>query len=226
MKHELTEVPGGLRLGGVFHMEQWRDRTYTEIPKWKLFIANHVERFSLGPVATAIFGKALARMTYWMRKREIVEKGWLVDQWDCHNIITQEGLAYALGVALDGSTAAITTWYMGLKDETDDPPDGLETHAVKKFTELATYDEANRVTWVDAAMTGTTTKSIANSGTPAVFTISATDDYPGVFLASVATKSDSGAGTLFSSANFASAKSLVDNDTLTVTYTFTATDAG
>ncbi len=163
--------------------------------------------------------------------REVLEPGVLIDEWKTHNIISNQGLAYALGVALDGSTTQITTWYLCLIDETGGAPDGSETYAVPVWTELTTYDEANRVTWVDAAMTGTTTASIANTGTPAVFTISATDDYYGVGMmggTDADTKSNTaGSGAvLFSSAYFASSKSLVDNDTLTVTYTFTATDAG
>jgi hypothetical protein len=226
MYKELTVIDGGLTVAGTMHFEQWRDRTYTKIPAWKQWLATRLERLTLGPVMTAMFGRRIARITYNLRIREIVNHGWLVDQWDCHNIVTNEGLEYILGVGLDGTTSQITTWYLGLKDEIGDPLDGSETHTSKVFTELTTYDEANRITWVDGAITGTTTKSIDNSGTPAVFTISATDDYYGVFMASVATKGNSGAGTMFSAANFASAKSLVDNDTLTVTYTFTATDAG
>ena len=232
MNIEYTNAGGGLNVAGQLHLEQWRGRTYTEIPTWKEFIAQSIEWIMgrLGRTLTAAFGRPLARATYWLRHREIVQFGWLADQWDVHNMITQEGLAYALGCALDGSTTQITAWYLGLIDEVGGTPDGTETYAATVWEELETYDESTRVAWVDAAMTGTTTKSIANSGTPAVFTINATDDYYGVGMfgggGAASTKGDHlNSGTLFSSAYFATAKTLDAADTLTVTYTFTATNA-
>jgi len=232
MHTEITNAGAGAMVAGMVHCEQWRDREYTKIPVWKKLLSKRLTRLNrLGPVFTAMFGRRIARATYWLSKREILKQGWLVDQWDVHNIVSEEGLEYILGCGLDGSTTQITAWYLCLIDETGGAPDGSETYAVPVWVELTTYDEANRITWVDAAITGTSTKSIANTGTPAVFTISATDDYYGVGMVggggAASTKDDqAGGGTLFSSAYFGSAKSLVDNDTLTVTYTFTATDAG
>ena len=231
---EITEIGGGLRAAGMVHFEQWRGRKYSEVPTWKEYLAKVLDRvggFFYGTILNVWVGRMVACATFKLRHRKILQMGWLVDQWDVHNIVTNEGLEYALGVSLDGTTTQITAWYLALKDETGDPVDGSETYASPVFTELATYDEATRPAWTPGSITGTTTKSIDNSSSAAVFTISATDDYYGVALVGggtgASTKSDTaGGGTMFSVANFATPKSLIDNDTLTVTYTFTATDAG
>ena len=232
---ELLAPPEMLHIGGVFHFEQWRDRVYEDVPWWKEVLASAMDKingwaWSAGRVTTVLLGPPIARLTYRLRHRKILQTGWLVDQWDAHNIVTREGLGYALGVALDGSTAQITAWYLGLKDETSDPLDGTETYASPAFTELTSYDEATRAAWTAGAISGTTTKSIDNSAAAATFTISGTDSYVGVALfgggTAATTKGNSaGGGTLFSAANFTSAKALVDNDTLEITYTFTATNA-
>jgi hypothetical protein len=142
----------------------------------------------------------------------------------------QEGLAYALGVALI-STTQITSWYLLLKDNTNDPLDGTETYASKSFTEIASYDETIREAWTGGSISGTTTKSVSNSASPAEFTISTTVTVYGSGLVggggAASTKSDSaGGGTMLCAANFSASKPLVDNDTLQVAYTNTTTDDG
>ena len=161
---------------------------------------------------------------------DLFRKGRHIDRWYQPNIMMQEGLAYALGVALI-STTQITAWYLLLKDNSNDPLDGTETYAAKSFTEITSYDETIREAWTGGSISGTTTKSVSNSGTPAEFTISTTVTVYGSGMvgggSGAATKGDSaGGGTMLCAANFASSKPLVDNDTLQVTYTNTTTDDG
>jgi len=157
---------------------------------------------------------------------DLYRKGRHIDRFYSPNIVTQEGLAYALGVALI-STTQLTSWYILLKDNTNDPVDGTETYAAKSFTEITSYDEANRPTWTGGSISGTTTKSVSNSGSPADFTISTTVTVYGAAMVSNNTKGDStGGGTMLNASNFASSKPLVDNDTLQVTYTNTTQDDG
>jgi hypothetical protein len=161
---------------------------------------------------------------------DLFRKGRHIDRWFAPNIVTQEGLEYALGVALI-STTQITSWYVILKDNTGDPLDGTETYATPVFTEITSYDEATRPAWTGGAITGTTTKSVDNSATPADFTISTTVTVYGSGMVgggtAASTKGNTaGGGTLFNAANYSASKSLVDNDTLQVTYTNTTEDDG
>ena len=161
---------------------------------------------------------------------DLFRKGHHIDRWYQPNIMMQEGLGYALGVALI-STTQITAWYLLLKDNTNDPLDGTETYAAKSFTEIDDYDETIREAWTGGSITGTTTKSVSNSGAPAEFTIDATVTVYGSGLvgggSGAPTKLDSaGGGTMLCAANFTVEKALVDNDTLQVTYTNTTTDDG
>jgi hypothetical protein len=160
--------------------------------------------------------------------RQLNSLGEVVDEWDAPNVVTNEGLDYLLDVALSGGTA-ITTWYMGLKDNTGDPVDGTETYATPVFSELTTqYSETVRETWIEG---GVSSQSIDNSTTPAEFSIVTTVIVYGALLVgggtAPSTKGDTaGGGKLFCVANFASSKSLGNGDTLQVTYTISAADDG
>lgn len=137
------------------------------------------------------------------------------------NIVVNQGLNDLLDVTLSGATQD-TTWFVGLI--ATDPPtvaaaDTLASHG--GWTEFTNYDEANRVAWVDG---GASSQSVSNSGSPAVFTISAdSSTVGGAFLSGV----NSGtSGRLYAAGAFtAGGKSLDDNDTLSVTATFTAAAA-
>ncbi len=144
------------------------------------------------------------------------------DEWMAPNIVVDEGLNHALTVLFTGA-GQVAAWFVLLKDNTGDPLDGSETYGTKVFTELTDYDEATRPAYVEGAASG---ESIDNSGTPASFAINATITVFGAALVSVNTKGDSGAGTMFCAANFASSKALSAGDTLEVTYTITSADDG
>lgn len=140
------------------------------------------------------------------------------ESWE--NIVVNQGLNDLLDVTLSGATQD-TTWFVGLISATPTvaAADTLASHG--GWTEVTAYDETNRVAWVDA---GAASQSITNSASPAVFTISANStDVGGAFLAGVNTGTS---GRLYAAGAFtAGNKSLDDNDTLTVTATFTAAAA-
>ena len=140
------------------------------------------------------------------------------------NLVVNLGLNELLSVTL-GAQAADTTWFVGLTDGTPTPAaaDDLTTHA--GWVEVSNYDEVNRVAWVPNNGGVSTAQSLSNSSSPAAFTISATVTIGGSFLADVNTGVGTG-NSLYSVGAFtAGDKVLNDNDTLSVTATFTTAAA-
>lgn len=139
------------------------------------------------------------------------------------NLVVNEGLQYMAGTALDGATARITTWYLGLygaaASNTPDPSDSMSSHA--GWTEVTNYSEANRVTAVFAASTDADPSVVTNTASKAEFNMNATVTVGGAFLTSSNTKGGT-TGTLFSAADFSAPgdRAVVSGDVLLVTYTF------
>lgn len=129
------------------------------------------------------------------------------------NLVVNEGLQYALGVAL-ASTSKITTWYVGIFETTYTPiaTDTL-TSLLGAATECTAYDETNRPTW--SGVLGTLT--ITNSAARADFTMNGTKTIYGAWLSSIQAKS-TGGGTLWAAAEFSSPKAVVPTDVLRVRY--------
>ncbi|MDD4986560.1 MAG: hypothetical protein PHQ43_12435 [Dehalococcoidales bacterium] len=145
---------------------------------------------------------------------------------DVHNIVTNEGLNALLNIMLHGSTQ-ITTWYC-LLFESDTTPAAGTTYATPVFTESTAYDESTRPAYNEAAASS---QSITNSANKAVFTISGTKTMYGAALvgggSAPSTKGDTaGGGTMFCAAKFSSARSVVDDDVINLTYSISAADDG
>ena len=145
---------------------------------------------------------------------------------DTKNLVVNAGLRYMAGSALT-SVTQITTWYLGLygagASNTPAAGDTMASHA--GWTEIAPYSNATRVAATLATATTANPSVVTNSASPAVFNINATATVGGAFLTSSSPKTpNSGfdAGTLFSAADFGSPgdRSVVNGDTLSVTYTF------
>ena len=141
------------------------------------------------------------------------------------NLVVSVGLQYMAGTSLDGATARITTWYLGLitgpgSGTTIIAANTMSSHA--GWTEYVNYSNANRVTAVFATATTATPSVVTNTASPAVFNINgAGGTVAGAFLTSANDKSGT-TGTLFSAADFGSPgdRTVVNGDTLSVTYTF------
>ena len=138
------------------------------------------------------------------------------------NLVVNAGLAYMAGSALT-SVTQITTWYLGLYGAaaSNAPAAGNTMDSHSSWTEITPYSNATRV--VATLVTATTANpSVAtNVASPAVFNINDTATVGGAFLTSGSAKSGT-TGTLFSAADFGSPgdRSVVNGDTLSVTYTF------
>ena len=138
------------------------------------------------------------------------------------NLVVNVGLAYMAGTALT-SVAQITTWYLGLygagASNTPAAGDTMASHA--GWTEVTAYSNGTRVTATFVTATTADPSVVTNTASPAVFNINGTTTVGGAFLTSGSVKGGT-TGTLFSAADFGSPgdRSVVNSDTLSVTYTF------
>ena len=135
----------------------------------------------------------------------------------CPNLVTNGGLNYFLDVAIAGS-AQTATWYAGLAGADPVPAAGdtLASHA--GWTEVTNYT-GDRQEYVDVR----TDQTVSNTASKAAFPISTAGTVGGAFLAASATAST---GTVLCAAALtASNRSVIDGDTISLTYTLTAADA-
>lgn len=143
-----------------------------------------------------------------------------------HNLTTTEGLNDLLDKYFKGSTYT-ATWYCGLVDNAGfttyaagDTAAAITTDAsgANQWGEASEYDEANRPTITLGTPTG---GSVDNSASKCVFTMSASLTIRGAFVISNNTKLGT-TGVLYGVADFSAARAVLDNDTLNVTVTLTA----
>lgn len=135
------------------------------------------------------------------------------------NLVVDEGLNDSLDKHLKGSSYT-AAWYVLLMAGTPNvqAADTMASHA--GWTEVTAYDEANRQTLTLGSVSG---KSVDNSASKAVFTISSdSTTIGGCGICSNNTKGGS-TGTLYGGGAFTGGnKTLSDDDTLSVTVTCTA----
>jgi len=145
-----------------------------------------------------------------------------IDTWQETNVCVNEGLEDMLDVAFSSGTQK-TTWYIALFND-DYTPLITNDYQAPGYTESVNYDETVREEWLEG---GVSSKSIDNSANKAEFTMSAAETVYGAALVSEAHKGDatSGEGVLFCSSQFATSKTVEDDDVLKVTVTLTAADA-
>ena len=141
------------------------------------------------------------------------------------NLVVNAGLAYMAGTALT-SVTQITSFFLGLygagASNTPAAGDTMASHA--GWTEVTAYSNANRIAATFVTATTANPSVVTNSASPAVFNINGTATVGGAFLVGGTGSSTKGGttGTLFSAADFGSPgdRSVVNSDTLSVTYTF------
>lgn len=149
---------------------------------------------------------------------EHVRAGEVIDRWEQPNLVVNEGLNALLDIMFHGNTQ-IGTWYLGLFEGNYTPVSTVTAATITSAaTECIAYDETTRQEYVEAAASS---QSITNTANRATFTFNASKTIYGAFLVSNSAKSGT-SGTLFSAARFAAAKSVVDDDQLLLTYTFSA----
>lgn len=139
------------------------------------------------------------------------------------NLVVNVGLQYMAGTSLDGSTARITSWYLGLYGaaSSNNPAAGDTMSSHAGWTEVTDYTEATRPAATFVAATTANPSVVTNSASKAQFTMNATVTVGGAFLTSNNTKGGT-SGTLFSAKDFSSPgdRNVVSGDVVLVTYTF------
>jgi hypothetical protein len=144
-------------------------------------------------------------------------------QAESKNLVVNVGLQYMAGTALDGTTTRVTSWFLGLygagASNTPAAGDTMASHA--GWTEVTAYSNVTRVAATFVTATTANPSVVTNSASAAVFNINGSATVGGAFLTSNDTKGGT-TGTLFSAADFGSPgdRSVVNSDTLSVTYTF------
>ena len=153
---------------------------------------------------------------------------------DNSNLVVNAGVVYMAGTALT-SVTQITSWYIGLvtgpgSGTTFAVLDTMAGHA--GWTEFTSYSiSGGSITNRGAPSfantpdtSGSNNKSIVTNASAVAFTITSGGTVAGAFLTSVQAKSPGNTGTLFSASDFTGGdRTVVTNDTLNVTYTFTLT---
>ena len=139
------------------------------------------------------------------------------------NLVVNVGLQYMAGTSLDGSTARITSWYLGLYGaaSSNNPAAGDTMSSHAGWTEVTDYTEATRPAATFVTATTANPSVVTNSASKAQFTMNATVTVGGAFLTSNNTKGGT-SGTLFSAKDFSSPgdRNVVSGDVVLVTYTF------
>lgn len=142
----------------------------------------------------------------------------IIDEWEDHNLVVNQGLNSLLNVMFNGATQ-IGTWYVGIFEGNYTPVSSVTAATIASAaTETTAYTAATRPEYVEAASSA---QSTTNSASRASFVFNASKTIYGAFLISDSTKSGT-SGTLFSAARFGTSKSVVTDDELLLTYTFNA----
>lgn len=154
--------------------------------------------------------------------RGLIHGGDLKWEYGFPNLVLNGGLDHALDIVLSGGTQD-TSWFVGLLAASPSP---LATWTATELAsnDFVNYDEATLQAFVDG---GVSSQSLDNSASTADFTISTNgSSIGGAFLIGTNAKATP-AGTAYSAGAFSGGnKAADDNDTLSVTYTFTAADDG
>lgn len=141
------------------------------------------------------------------------------------NLVVNVGLQDMNAKYFTGSSYT-AAFYLGLYGaaSSNNPAasDTMSSHA--GWTEVTAYSQSTRPACSFGTPTTANPSVATNSASPATFSINGSTTVGGAFLTTSSTKSGT-TGTLFSAADFQSPgdRSVVNGDTLTVTYTFSLT---
>lgn len=144
---------------------------------------------------------------------------------EAHNLVVNAGLKDMNDKYFSGSSYT-AAWYLGLygaaASSTPAAGDTAASHA--GWTEVTAYSNATRPAASFAAASTANPSVISNAASPAVYNINGSATVGGAFLISNSTKGGT-TGVLFSAADFQAPgdRSVVNGDTLSLTYTFSAT---
>ncbi len=141
------------------------------------------------------------------------------------NIVVDEGLDDLLDKYFKGS-AYTAAHYVGLVDNANFTAYAAgdvagQINGTNGWDELTAYTESNRPS---LTLGSVASKSVDNSASKAQFSINATHTVRGAFVVTNNTKAGT-TGTLYGAADFSSARSVENGDTVNVTVTLTAASA-
>ncbi len=137
------------------------------------------------------------------------------------NIVVNVGLQKLLDILFIGSAQVVDPWYVGLAGTTPTIASGDTMASHAGWTQMINYDEATRQEFTNVR----TAQAVANTASTADFTISTASTIGGGFLGSDNTKNGS-TGTLLCAVAFTGGNKFAsDDDTIAVTYTFSAADS-
>lgn len=130
-----------------------------------------------------------------------------------HNLVVTAGLNKLLDAAFKTGLAS-PAWYVGLKGAGSIAAgDTMASHA--GWSEITDYSEANRQTLTLGSISA---GSVDNSASKAVFSVNGTATVAGAFSVDSNTKGGT-SGTLYGVGDFATARSVISGDTLSVQIT-------
>ena len=130
-----------------------------------------------------------------------------------HNLVVTAGLNKLLDAAFKTGLAS-PAWYIGLKGAGSIAAgDTMASHA--GWSEITDYSEANRQTLTLGSISA---GSVDNSASKAVFSVNGTATVAGAFSVDSNTKGGT-SGTLYGVGDFATARSVISGDTLSVQIT-------
>lgn len=154
-------------------------------------------------------------------KGQLIRNGVVIDEFEEHNLVVNEGLNNLLSVYFNAG-AQTTTWYLGIFKGNYTPVATVTAATITSAsTEATEYASSTRPEYVEAAPAS---QSITNSASRASFVFNAAINVYGAFLVSSNVKSGT-SGVLFSAARFSSVKAVEIGDELLLTYTFNAASA-
>lgn len=135
------------------------------------------------------------------------------------NLVTNEGLNHALDCQFKDGYAS-PAWYMGLTDGTPTVAAGDTLASHTGWTEITAYSGDRKA----VTFTQPSSQSLSNTGNENQFTMSGTATVGGMFLCTAETGTS---GTLYGGGAFTGGdRSLNASETITVTVTISASDAG
>lgn len=152
---------------------------------------------------------------------EQVRDGKVVDSWDQHNLVTNEGLDYILGTALY-STTDLAYGFLSLYRTAITVVAG-DTQAAfpARAGEVATTTHVTNTSRPAWTLAGVASHGLTNAASPAAFTFAADTTIKGAMLTQASTSTSAfaaTAGVLVAASNFTADRVMLAGDVLNVSY--------
>lgn len=149
---------------------------------------------------------------------EIIRAGKVIDKFEDHNLVVNEGLNHILS-AIFNAVTPLTSWYLGVYEGNYTPVASVTAATLPAAaTECTAYAAATRPQFIASTVASQNTN---NTASRASFVFNATKSLYGTFLTSDSAKNGV-AGKLMSATRFATVKNVESADELLLSYSYTA----